>query len=126
MPMSKTELRQQMRLFLLDRRRGIPISLFADLCGLHKETLRKCFVTEEWEITEFVQLRVLRAFTAWMAGEIRVMVKRDRTKYVEWRKSPQPRMYKHAGLTFEDGMIKLDIGPKNRADYSRQPLFKKG
>lgn len=103
--------------FLEDKDRGISIKLFAELCGLHEDTLENVFQKEVYPMTEYVQIRVSKGYLAWKNGEIAVMQNRDKTRFFEYRKQNKPRLVRGFGVQFVNGEAKLNIGPKNLADY---------
>ena len=117
----KKELLRIIKAFLADRGRGIPIELFAELCGVDRRTLQYVFLEEKYPMTEHIQRRVSKGYDAWRNGEIAVM-ERYGKKWIEWRKEPKMRMVRGYGLTVKGGEIKLDIGIKNRLDYSGYSL----
>ena len=118
---SKVELMRMVKALLADKKRGIPIPLFAELCGVDRRTLHNVFVHELYPMSELVQRRLSRGYNAWRNGEIAVM-ERYGKKWIEWRKEPKKRMVRGYGLTLENGQIKLQVGIKNRLDYSGYTL----
>ena len=104
-----------------DKKRGISQEMFAELCGVEKRTIQYVFMEEKYPMTELVQRRVSKGYDAWRNGEVAVM-ERYGKKWLEWRKEPKIRMVRGYGLTVKDGQIKLDVGPKNRRDYSGYSL----
>lgn len=100
-----------------DKNRGISQEMFAELCGVDKRTIQYVFMEEKYPMTEMVQRRVSKGYDAWRNGEVAVM-ERYGKKWLEWRKEPRKRMVRGYGLTVKNGEIKLDIGIKNRLDYS--------
>jgi hypothetical protein len=119
---TKKQLEIEVLRFLKDHSRGISIELFADLCGLDGETLKNVFIYKKYPMSEYVQRRVSRGFKHWQQGHVAVMQNRDRTRFVEYRKTPQPRLVKKTQLHVVNGEIKLKIGIQNRADYTNQSL----
>ncbi len=107
-----------MRRFVADKNRGISIKLFAEICGLHEETVENVFVRELYPMTEYVQIRVSKGYLAWKNGEIAIMQNRDKTRFVEYRKESKPRLVRGFGVQFVNGEAKLNIGVQNRSDYS--------
>lgn len=116
--MLKKDLFRQIKRFLLDEKRGISVKLFADVCGLHEDTLENVFLKEVYPMTEYVQIRVSKGYNAWRNGEIAVMQNRDKSRFVEYRKEAKPRLSRGLGVQFVNGEVKLKIGLKNRYDYS--------
>ena len=117
----KKELLRIIKAFVADERRGIPLELVSELCGVDRKTLYNVFVNEKYPMTELIQRRVSKGYDAWRNGEIAVM-ERYGKKWIEWRKEPKMRMVRGYGLTVKGGEIKLDLGIKNRLDYSGYSL----
>ena len=97
----KKELLRIIKAFLADRGRGIPIELFAELCGVDRRTLQYVFLEEKYPMTEHIQRRVSKGYDAWRNGEIAVM-ERYGKKWIEWRKEPKMRMVRGYGLIYRD------------------------
>jgi hypothetical protein len=114
----KAELRRIIKKFLLDKRRGISIALFADLCGVNESYLRDVFIYETERMGEHLQRRVSKGYMAWARGEVAVMQNRDNTRFVDYRKQAKPLMVRSTGLQVVNGEIKIRVGIKNRNDYS--------
>ena len=114
----KKELKRIIKRFFEDHERGISIKLFAEVAGVDFYHLRDVFLYEKHPLTEYVQVRVSRAFHEWKAGRIRVMENPDRTRFTEYRREERPRLKRAYGLTAGPDGIRLKIGIKNRADYS--------
>lgn len=114
----KTELRRIIKKFLLDKRRGISIELFADLCGVNASYLRDVFIYETENMGEHLQRRVSKGYMAWARGEVAVMQNKDRTRFVDYRREPKPLLTRSTGLKVVNGEIKISVGIKNRNDYS--------
>jgi hypothetical protein len=114
----RQELKRTIKRFLSDKNRGISIPLFAELCGVSVAILRLVFIKEEEPLTEYVQRRVSKGYQSWLRGEVAVMMNRDQTRFVQYRKEPKPRVARFIGLEVQNGQIKLKIGLKNKADYS--------
>ena len=117
----KKELLRAVKALMNDHNRGISQDLFAELCGVDKRTIQYVFMEEKYPMTEHVQRRVSKGYDAWRNGEVAVM-ERYGKKWIEWRKVPKMRMVRGYGLTVKDGQIKLEIGIKNRLDYSGYSL----
>ena len=114
----RQDLKRTIKRFLSDKNRGISIPLFAELCGVSVAILRLVFIKEEEPLTEYVQRRVSKGYQSWLRGEVAVMMNRDQTRFVQYRKKPKPRVARFIGLEVQNGQIKLKIGLKNKADYS--------
>jgi len=117
----KKELLRIIKAFVADDRRGIPLELFSELCGIDRKTIYNVFINEKYPMTELIQRRVSKGYDAWRNGEVAVM-ERYGKKWIEWRKEPKMRMVRGYGLTVKGGEIKLDIGIKNRLDYAGYSL----
>jgi len=64
-----------------------------------------------------------RALMRLERGDVTVMRNRNRTKYLQYNRDPKPRMVRGYGLKLDGGKITLNLGVKNRADFSK-PTFK--
>jgi len=114
----KRDLMRIMKRFLSDKDRGISLALFADLCGIHQDSLKKVFIEEEYPLTEYMQIRVSKGYEAWRRGSVAIMQNRDTSKFVEYRKEDKPRLTRGYGIQFVNGKPTLNIGVRNRNDYS--------
>lgn len=121
-PLSKFELKRQIKRFHADRERGISITLFCELAGISFSYFMDIFVRDKEPMTEMVQIRVSKAYQQWKAGNVRVMQNKDRTRYVEYRKESKPPLVASMGLQVTSGGIKLKVGMVNRHDYSEITL----
>lgn len=115
--LTKKELMRVIKRFLDDKDRGISLKLFAEVCGLHEDTLENVFLKQLYPMSEYVQIRVSKGYNAWKNGEIAVMQNRDKSRFVEYRKQNKPRLVRGFGVQFVNGEAKLNIGVKNLADY---------
>lgn len=116
--LTKRELLRQIKRFIKDQNRGISVKLFAELCGINKDHLLDVFFYRVHPLTEYVQIRVNKGYQAWKNGEVAIMQNRDKTKFVQYRKEPKPRLTRQTGLHMVNGEIKIKVGIGNRADYS--------
>lgn len=121
-PLSAAQLQQEIERFLKDKYRGISIKHFCEICGLGEQTVRSVFLRKTERMSRETQMRVNRAYAHWKAGRIRVMKRPNGTMYVEYRKQAQPVLMPQMGLKVTSGGIKLNIGVRNRHDYSAQTL----
>jgi hypothetical protein len=96
--------------------------LFAELAGMSKEHLLDVFIRGVYPLSERVQRRVSRAYEHFRDGEVAIMQNKDRTKFLEYRRQPKPRMTRSMGLEVQNGAIKLRIGVKNRVDYEERDI----
>ena len=99
------------------------MKLFADLCGVNKAHLLDVFKYRCEPLTEYMQRRVAKGYEAWKNGEVAIMQRRDKTKYVEYRREAKPRILPTAGLQMINGKIGIRLGMRNIDDYSQPPLF---
>ena len=119
---TKAELMRLMKRFIDDKNRGISINLFSELAGIDYSLIYDVFNNMSVPLSEYVQRRVSKAYKAWAAGEVAVMENPDRTRFVQYRREPKPRFHRSQRLKVVNGKIQLDIGIKNRADYSQPSL----
>ena len=115
----KKELLVRMKRFLADRRRGVSVVLFAELCGVSDRMLVQTFKDERFPVSEQMQIRVSRALLAWERGDYEVVKGFGGVKYLVPRKVPKPAFRRFVGLKVEDGRIRIDCGVRRRADTSR-------
>ena len=120
--MPKTQLLREIQRFVKDKNRGISRQLFAELCGISFTLFRDVFINEIIPMTENTQIRVSRGYAAYKRGEVAVMMNRDQTRFVQFRKEPTPMYKKSTGLHVVDGQIKIRVGIRNAADYSSSDL----
>ena len=122
MALSKRQMMEVIPAFMRDKKRGISIALFAELCGLAPLHLRDVFLYGRYPLTELVQTRVNRAYEQWIRGDVAVMMKGN-NKYLEFRKQPKPQMVKRRLITYDGSGFKLDLGIRPKAqDYQRPDL----
>ena len=121
-PLTKVELHRQIKKLLADPERGISINLFAELCGVSRTIMKQVFISDEFPMSEAVQIRVNKGYEAWKSGQVKVMRRKDNTRYVDYRKEPQPVSMPSMGLQMSGGQIKLRVGMVNRHDYSQRDL----
>jgi len=109
--------------FMADPNRGISLVLFADLCGVHVETLKNIFVKGTSDLGEVYQIRISRVLQSWERGEIAVMQGRYNTRSAEYRKQPRVRLARSWGLKMTPDGLKVDARVKNKADYGQPGLL---
>lgn len=114
----RQELKRIIKNFMQDDARGISIELFAELCGLSRNVLYDVFIFEKFEVSEYVQRRTSKGYLSWLKGDVAVMQNRDKSKFLEYRRQSKPMLKRGYGLKVVNGEIKMDVGVKNRADYS--------
>jgi len=117
-PLSKAQLKIEMKRFIQDRDRGISLDCFGDICGLCANTLQKVFISGERPLTEYVQIRVNRAYAEWKNGNLRTMRTNSGRLFGDYRKEAIPPLVKHTGIVYTPDGFKLKMGLKNRHDYS--------
>ena len=114
----RLELKRLVRKFILDKDRGISLNLFCEIVGISSQRLKDVILIEDEPMTEYMQRRISKAYTAWLNGEIAIMQNRDNTKFVQYRKEAKPVMQRSQQLAVENGQIKLKLGITNKYDYS--------
>jgi hypothetical protein len=118
-PLSKDQLKIEMKRFYLDKDRGISIKLFAELAGVNMEHFYDVFIYDKQPLTEYIQKRVNKAYKVWKEGGVRVMQRRDQTRFVEFKKDPKVPFFPHMKIDMSSGQPKVVLGPRNRHDYSQ-------
>ena len=121
-PLSKVDLKRQIKKFLQDPGRGISVALFAELAGVSKTILMDVFYYEKEPLSEMVQRRVNKAYMQWKAGNVKVMQRPNNSRYVDYRKESQPVYVQGLGLKVTSDGIKVRVGMVNRHDYSEIDL----
>jgi len=122
----KGELYRLMDRFNKDPKRVISWHFLAEMTGLSEGHLKDVFVFKKHPLTEMVQMRVNKAYREWKQGNVRVMKRRDNTRYVDYRKEAySPHMPSQKLVMTRDG-IKLKVGMANRHDYSDKNLDERG
>ena len=121
-PLSKRELTKHMQRFYADKERGISIALFAELAGISHGHFHDVFICNKEPLTENVQRRVSKAYQQWKAGNVKIMKRRDNTRYVDYRKESQPVFMPKMGLQVTSEGIKIKVGMVNSHDYSETTL----
>jgi hypothetical protein len=111
-----------MKRFIKDQDRGISIALFCELAGISKQQFYDVFVHRIYPQTEIMQLRVSKAYQQWKEGNVKVMRRKDNTRFVEYRRESQPAMMAGMGLKVTPDGIKIKVGMVNRHDYSEIDL----
>lgn len=121
-PLSKEELKVQMRRFIMDKERGIGIKHFCEVAGISHRHFLDIFLYEKAPLPELLQMRVNRAYQHWKEGRLVVMKRGNNTRYVDYRKEPKPPIFPEMGLKMTSEGVKLRVGMVNRHDYSRPDL----
>jgi hypothetical protein len=120
---TKSELMTLIRRFIRNKDRGISIKLFCQAAGLDKFHFMDIFWYRTVPLTEKMQIRVSKAYEAWRDGKLSIMQNRNRTKYVDYRETPQPRVLPTTRLEMINGNIKIKVGMRNIDDYSQPPIL---
>ena len=120
--MTKAELFRQMARFAKDPNRAVSWDFFAEMTGISAQHLQDVFVTRKHPMTETTQIRVTRALEKLKRGDVTVMQNRDRTRFLQYNKEPKPRVVRDNRIAFENGQFKLQIGLRNKSDYSHPDL----
>ena len=115
---TKRELLRIIKRFIKDQNRGISVKLFAEVCGVNKEHLLDVFFYRNQPLTEYMQVRVSKGYKSWLKGEIAIMQSRNKTRTVEYRREPKPRLAPATGLQLVNGQIRIKVGVINKGDYS--------
>jgi len=120
-PLSKAQLKVEIKRFIADLDRGISVNLFAELCGISKQHLDDVFKYENEPLTEHVQRRVNKGYADWKAGKVKVM-RLGRKKWVEYRKEPVQPLIPTSKLVLTNQGFQVKVGFVNRHDYSQPTL----
>jgi len=113
---------ERMNRFWDDRDRGIGMEMFSDFCGIPMTTLKRVFRKKDLEMSEQVQIWVSKALWEWEQGRVGVRRRVNGMKFWEYRREVRPPLKRSWGLQVVDGRIRMDVGVRNRADYSRPTL----
>jgi len=121
--LSKAEIYRQMARYLEEEDRVMSVKFLAELAGLSERLIFGIFIGDTHTMSEETQVRMSRALMRLERGDVTVMRNRNRTKYLQYNRDPKPRMVRGYGLKLDGGKITLNIGVKNRDDFSK-PTFK--
>lgn len=121
-PLSKQELKVQMRRFIEDKERGIGLKHFCEIAGVNHRHFLDVFYYDKAALSELVQMRVNKAYLQWKEGRLVVMKRGNNTRYVDYRKDPKPPLFPDIGLKMTSEGIKIRVGVVNRHDYSKPDL----
>lgn len=117
----RKNLLHELRRFSEDETRGISLEHFADLAGLSPTTFR--FILDgRLPMSEWSQIRLFKALTEWRCGDVKIMQRRDRTKYLDYNKEPKPVVRRTLQLQSDGKVVKLKVGLRQRGDYSEPTL----
>ena len=117
-PLTKVQLLKEIQLFIRDKDRGISIDHFAEVAGITEWHIRQVFDLQTEPLTEYGQRRVNRAYMHWKEGKLKVMVMKNRKRFVDYRKEPQPAIIPTSKLIMTDSGFKVQNKPLNRHDYA--------
>jgi hypothetical protein len=73
-------------------------------------------------MSENTQIRVNRAYMEWKQGRVRVMQRKDRTRFVEYKPKAEPVITPQMGVRMTSEGLKIQLGMVNRRDYSTYDL----
>jgi hypothetical protein len=118
----KRELHARMDRFLADKGRLISLAMFSDLAGISESQIRDVFRYKTSPMSATVQVAVSKALQEWEQGLVVVMQRKDGSRYLEYRAEARPRLRPHTGLRVVDGRLRLDVGVRNKSDYSKPSL----
>jgi hypothetical protein len=121
--LSKAEIYRRMERYLEEEDRVMSVKFLAELAGLSERLIFGIFVGGTHTMSEESQVRMSRALERLERGDVTVMRNRNRTKFMQYNSTPKPRVVRGYGLKLDGGKITLNIGPKNRADFSK-PNFR--
>lgn len=121
-PLTKQELKIQMRRFIMDKERGIGLKHFCEIAGISHRHFLDIFVYDKSDLNELFQSRVNKAYQQWKEGRLVVMKRGNNTRYVDYRKVPKVPLMPDMGLKMTSEGIKLRVGMVNRHDYSQPDL----
>jgi hypothetical protein len=119
---SKADLKIWMWRFLNDPNKIISGELFAELAGVSYQSIKDVFMYKKYPVSHLMQIKVSRAAEKVEAGDVTVMMNRDRTRFVQYNQESKPPLKRETRLSFDGGEFKIKLGIVNRADYSRPTL----
>ena len=118
--LSKAEIYRRMERYLEEEDRIMSVKFLAELAGLSERLIFGIFVGGTHTMSEESQVRMSRALQRLERGDVTVMRNRNRTKYLQYNTTPKPRVVRGYGLKLDGGKITLNIGLKNKADFSNR------
>ena len=121
-PLPKKELIRQVKRFLKDPHRGISQVMFSELCGISQTLMERVFLIEDLPMTETTQIRVNKGYREWKEGRVRVMRRKDMTRFVEYKQKAEPVIVPSMGVKMTSDGPKISLGMVNRRDYSTYDL----
>jgi AraC-like DNA-binding protein len=120
--MTKAQVREAVERFIADPNRTMSERLLCELAGISRDTFRDVFKHKIQGLTPMVQLRMERALTALEKGDVTIFQKKDRSRYISYRKEAKLPLKPSVGLTVKNGQIGLKIGPRNVNCYTSPTL----
>lgn len=120
--LSKAEIYRRMARYLEEDTRVMSVKFLAELAGISERLIFGIFVGGTHPMSEETQVRMSRALKRLERGDVTVMRNRNQTKYLQYNRDPKPRMVRGYGLKLDGGKITLNLGVKNRADFSKPTL----
>jgi len=120
--LTKAELYRQMDRYFADKDRTLSLAMFAELAGISESLIKRVFQIKDMPMTEHTQIAVSRALERMTRGDVVMVYNKDKTRFLQYRQVPRPRMGRGVELTVSDGQVRLKPGIRNKSDYS-SPSF---
>lgn len=121
--MSKAEIRRQMERFQADSTSPFSWAMLGELTGYGPNYLREVFLYEIETFSETMQIRMSKALQQIRNGDVSVMRRKDRSRYIHHHNTPQPRAKKGYSIQFDGQNFSVKTGVENRYDYSKPTLL---
>jgi|APFre7841882654_1041346.scaffolds.fasta_scaffold16830_2 hypothetical protein len=116
--MTKKEIRAAVERFIADETTNMSERLLAELAGISIDTFRNVFKHKTTDITPTTQIRMERALKALENGEVSIYKRRDRTRYIAYRKEAKIPLNPGLRLTLKGGQVGLKVGMRNKNCYT--------
>ena len=116
--MTKKDIRAAVERFMADETNSMSERLLCELAGISRDTFRNVFKHKITDITPTTQIRMERALKALEAGEVSIYRRKDRTRYIQYRKEAKVPLAPGLRLTLKEGQIGLKIGMRNKNCYT--------
>lgn len=120
--MTRNQIKAALERFCADPGRVISQELLCELAGIDPKTLRN-IRTGAHDMAPTTQVRLERALKAIERGEVKIMERHDRTRYITYRRKPEPAVKRGLSLTMKDGRIAVRAAPVNPNCYTA-PTFR--
>ena len=117
-PLTKQQLKKELKLFLDDKDRGISIRNFCEIAGISERLFNYIIKENKLPMTESTQRGLNRAYIHWKEGKIKVMKKRTNETYPDYRKEPVQPLIPMSKLVMTHTGFKVQNKPLNRHDYA--------